>query len=117
MSRWGDLRDSTTLSWPAHLTPFFPGCGGGASTAALKLQARWELITCTLEGLNWHAGRAADSRAPLTQEFLPPGTLRLTDLGCFDLGALQDYDRQEVYFLSRRAAPRRSKNSPDPYAK
>lgn len=95
------LQDSTTLSLPAELSPWLPGCGGDASPAALKLQVRWELTTCALEGLNWHSGRSADSRAPLTREFLPPGALRLTDLGYFDLQALQDYERQEVYFLSR----------------
>lgn len=95
------IQDSTTISLPAELAAFLPGCGGNASTAAIKLQVRWELTTCALEGLTWHAGRAADSRAPLSREFLPPGALRLADLGYFDLAALQDYDRQEVYFLSR----------------
>lgn len=95
------IQDSTTISLPAALAPFLPGCGGNASTAALKLQVRWELTTCALEGLHWHHGRAPDTRAPLSHEFLPPGALRLTDLGYFDLATLQNYDRQGVYFLSR----------------
>jgi hypothetical protein len=95
------LQDSTTISLPAALAPFLPGSGGSASVAALKLQVRWELTTCVLEGLSWHPGRAADTRAPLSRAFLPPGALRLTDLGYFDLEALQDYAAQEVYFLSR----------------
>jgi hypothetical protein len=95
------VQDSTTISLPAALAPFLPGSGGSASVAAVKLQVRWELTTGALEGLSWHPGRSADTRAALAREFLPPGALRLTDLGYFDLGALQDYDTQGVYFLTR----------------
>src|SRR5499427_7207318 len=58
------LLDSTTVGLPAQLAPFLPGCGGstpGAGKAALKLQVRWELTGCTLEGLDWDAGRSADT--------------------------------------------------------
>ena len=95
------LQDSTTISLPAELAPWLPGCGGSASAAAVKLQVRWELTGCALEGLRWQAGRSADTRAELARDFLPPGALRITDLGYFDLDALASYDQQEVYFLSR----------------
>jgi hypothetical protein len=95
------LQDSTSLSLPAELAPWLPGCGGSASAAAVKLQVRWELTGCALEGLRWQAGRAADTKAELSRDFLPPGALRITDLGYFDLEALQSYDSQGVYFLSR----------------
>lgn len=98
------LQDSTSLQLPDALRSVFPGCGGStpdAGAAALKLQVRWELSRCTLEGLSWHSGRSADTKADLSRAFLPPGALRLTDLGYFDLDALQEYDQQEVYFLTR----------------
>ena len=98
------LQDSTTLSLPPELAELLPGCGGStpeAGAAALKLQVRWKLTTCTLEGLTRHPGRSADTKAELSGAFLPPASLRLTDLGYFDLGTLQEYDRQGVYFLSR----------------
>jgi hypothetical protein len=98
------LQDSTTISLPATRAPFLPGCGGStpdAGAAALKLQVRWELTGCALEGLTWHPGRSADTQAPLSQEFLPPGALRVVDLGYFDLDTLQGYAEQGVYFLSR----------------
>jgi hypothetical protein len=95
------LQDSTTLSLPAELAAWLPGCGGSASAAAVKLQVRWELTGCALEGLRWQAGRAADAKAVLARDFLPPGALRIADLGYFDLDALQAYDGQGVYFLSR----------------
>jgi hypothetical protein len=98
------IQDSTTVSLPAALAPFLPGCGGSTpedGAAALKLQVRWELSGCALEGLSWHAGRSADTKAELSRQFLPPGALRVADLGYFDLDTLQDYDQQGVYFLSR----------------
>lgn len=98
------IQDSTTISLPAALAPFLAGCGNGtpgAAAAALKLQVRWELSGCALEGMSWQSGRSADTKAALSREFLPPGSLRLTDLGYFDLDALQEYAQQGVYFLSR----------------
>ena len=98
------LLDSTTAALPAELAPFLPGCGGStpaAGKAALKLQVRWELTGCSLEGLDWDAGRSADARAELATAFLPPGALRIADLGYYDLEALKGYDGQGVYFLSR----------------
>jgi hypothetical protein len=98
------IQDSSSIRLPAALAPFLRGCGGkdpNTGAAALKLQVRWELSGCALEGLTWHSGRSADTKAPLSQEFLPPGALRVTDLGYFDLDALQSYALQDVYFLSR----------------
>jgi DDE family transposase len=98
------LQDSSTLSLPAALAARLPGCGGSTPTAgkaALKLQVRWELTTCALEGLDWSPGRSADTKAELSRAFLPPGALRIADLGYYDLEALQDYASEEVYFLSR----------------
>jgi hypothetical protein len=98
------LQDSSTISLPAALAALLPGCGGSTPTAgkaALKLQVRWELTTCTLEGLDWSPGRSADTKAELSQAFLPPGALRRADLGYYDLETLKTYARDKVYFLSR----------------
>lgn len=98
--------DSTSLSLPSSLAPWFPGCGGRTRhdcQAAVKLQLRIELTHGTLDGLTGDVGRSADSSAELAREFVPPGALRLTDLGYFDLPVLQQYDAQGVYFLTRLA--------------
>jgi Transposase DDE domain len=101
------IQDSTSIALPASLAPYFPGCGSGTpgvGLAALKLQLRFELTTGVLDGLTGHSGRDSDRRAELTGDFLPPGALRLTDLGYFDLGMLQHYDDQGVYYLNRLPA-------------
>jgi hypothetical protein len=99
------LLDATTISLPACLAALWPGCGGCNATAgqaALKVQVRWEWSTGALDGLALQAGRAADGAAPLATASLPAGALRLADLGYFDLEVLQAYDRQRVFWLTRR---------------
>jgi Transposase DDE domain len=99
------LVDSTGLTLPAALAPLWPGCGGrgdaSACQAGLKVQVCYELNTGALQGLSLHPGRAADNTATLASQPLPEGSLRLADLGYFDLDVLQTYDQHKVYFVSR----------------
>jgi hypothetical protein len=98
------LLDSTTVALPAALAGLWPGCGGStaaAGKAALKAQVRWEVRSGTLEGLALSAGRGADAAAGLATAALPAGSLRLADLGYFDLRALAGYGRAGVFWLSR----------------
>jgi hypothetical protein len=99
------LLDSTGVALPAVLAELWPGCGGGGDPAvgqaALKVQVCYELTSGALEGLSLHPGRAADNTAALASQPLPAGSLRLADLGYFDLDVLHTYDRQQVYFVSR----------------
>jgi hypothetical protein len=102
------LLDSTGIALPPVLAELWPGCGGrGDPTvgrAALKVQVCYEVNRGALEGLSLHPGRAADNTAALAQQPLPAGSLRLADLGYFDLDRLQIYDQQHVYFVSRLQA-------------
>jgi hypothetical protein len=96
------LDDSTTIGLPLALAEFFPGCGGsGGRTAALKVPLRLELRRGALEVSDLQPGRACDLAGPLPHAPLPAGSLRLADLGYYSLEALQEYDQQGVYVLSR----------------
>jgi hypothetical protein len=99
------LRDSTTLALPAALADLYPGCGGRGDPdtcrAALKVQVDYELRSGALHQLSLHPGRQPDNRVEQQAEPLPAGSLRLADLGFFDLDQLQALDRQEVYYVSR----------------
>lgn len=93
--------DSTSLSLPAALAGLWQGCGGTAgTTAALKAVVRWELLSGLL-GLELLQGRHADARSPLAAEDLPPGSLRLADLGFLDLDVLARHSRRGVFWISR----------------
>jgi hypothetical protein len=99
------LLDSTVVALPVALAQLWPGCGGrgddAACQAALKVQVRWELTSATLEGLSLHAGKESEARGPLSHADLPAGSLRLADLGYFDLDTFAAYGRQKVWWLSR----------------
>ncbi len=103
------LLDSTGVALPAALAAVWPGCGGrgdpAVGRAALKVQVCYELNTGALTGLSLHPGRAADSTAALARQPLPAGSLRLADLGYFDLDVLQGYDRQNGAAASRSRPP------------
>ena len=99
------LLDSTSISLPAILADVLPGCGGrndaASCQASLKVTVRYELGAGTLEGVNLNPGKTADATTELQTAPLPAGSLRLADLGFFDLDVLQSYDSQKVYFISR----------------
>lgn len=98
------IQDSTSLSLPDALAEHWPGCGGrtpGAGQASLKLQVRLELRSGALGGPFPEAGRAQDRASGLQHAPLPPGALRIADLGYFSLTVLQDLDADGVYWLSR----------------
>jgi hypothetical protein len=99
------LLDGSTITLPAALAQLWPGCGGRDDTpackAALKVMVRYEVGAGVLEGMSLHPGRTADARTPLHDAELPPGSLRLADLGFFDLDVLRGYDRDRVYYISR----------------
>jgi Transposase DDE domain len=99
------IDDSTTIGLPLALAEFFPGCGGrGGRTAALKVPLRLELRSGALAVSDLQPGRACDLAGPLPHAPLPAGSLRLADLGYYSLEALQEYDQQGVYILSRLPA-------------
>jgi hypothetical protein len=98
------LDDASVIALPAALAGLWPGCGGrgqGGCRAALKLYVRLGLRGGALRHLQLLPGRTADQSAPLQALPLPPGGLRVADLGFFDLDALQEQDRRGCYFLSK----------------
>ena len=98
------LLDGTAVALPAALAGLWPGCGGRtpeSCRAGLKVQVRWDLLGGALDGLQLQAGKDSDAAAALNTAALPPGSLRLADLGYFDLGVLAGYGRRGVYWLTR----------------
>jgi len=99
--------DVTIVGLPAELAGSFPGCGGSdpeAGRAGWKLLTRWDVTTGRLEVLP--PAPARDSERALTAG-LPPApanSLRLCDLGSFDLRRLADDQRAGIHFISRAPA-------------
>lgn len=97
------VEDSTTVPLPDALAALWPGTGErtGHNQGALKLQVRLDLLRGQLAGPVRQAGRASDRTSPLQREPLPPGALRVRDLGFFGLDDLAAQGARNVFWLTR----------------
>ena len=97
------VHDSTTIGLPDALTSTWSGCGNdtGRGTAGLKCGVQVDLLTGALCGLDLVAGRASDQTLPVQHAALPAGSLRLADLGFYDLNVFAALDDAGAFWLSR----------------
>lgn len=95
--------DSTTIALPAALATDWPGCGNGSGppAAALKAGVRLDLRHGTLTGPLLETGRTADQRCAVTAHPLPPGFLRIADLGFWSVPDLKHLGADGGFWLSR----------------
>lgn len=98
------VHDSTTIVLPDELADHARGNGGATTTntsAALKCGLQLDLLSGALCQLDLADGRAHDQKLPLQHAPLPPGALRLADLGFYDTGVFAELSAQGVYWLSK----------------
>jgi len=98
------IQDSTTITLPDTLADIWHGSGENAANetvAGLKLQVQFDYSTGQMSQLIPQDGIAQDRDAPIQQTPLPPGALRLADMGYFALPVLADLAAQGVYWLTR----------------
>ena len=89
---------------PDELAEVWSGCGGSTSkgtSASIKLQVRLDLSTGAIGGPLLESGRSQDRNSSIQSLALPPGALRLADLGYFSLGVFERLNEEGVYWLSR----------------
>jgi hypothetical protein len=97
------ILDSTTSTLPESMQEQFPGCGGsyGGGAAALKLQVEMDLRSGALAHIEIEPGRSPDSATSRQHAEHPAGSLRITDLGYFNVSVFAELMLAGVYFLSR----------------
>lgn len=96
------LRDSSIVGLPKELHSIWPGSGGTAGeTASIKLQVSINYNTGELLGPILHTGRKHDQESPYHSQEHPEGSLRLSDLGFFDLKQMEQDNEKGIYWLNR----------------
>lgn len=96
--------DTTDCTLPPTLADVYPGLGGStpdAGRAGCGLQVCLELSGRGIVDLQLAGIRTNDLRFDLAHTGLPPGSLRLADLGFFNLDLLAAYQAEGVYYISR----------------
>jgi hypothetical protein len=96
--------DSSTVALPNGLAGVWAGCGGRVAqgtAAALKLTVRLDLCRGGLTGPVVTAGRTQDRGSILQHAPLPPGALRLADLGFWSLAVFRHIAADGAFWLSR----------------
>lgn len=98
------LLDCSTIVLPDALALWWPGCGGTTAkntAAALKLGVRFDLCAGSLRGPLVVDGRTHESTTAVQTAPLPPGALRIADLGFFDVSVFAEVAAHGSYWLSR----------------
>lgn len=95
--------DSSTITLPDSLKEEFRGCGGsyGGGAAALKLQTELDLRSGAITHVEVEPGRCPDAASSRQQAPRPAGSLRITDLGYFDVSVFAAMVTAGGHFLSR----------------
>jgi hypothetical protein len=96
-----ELLDSTIMELPETLQEEFPGCGGDGPAASLKVQLVFNFLTANIRQIVYQPGRTPDQTYADDLAHMAPGTLRISDLGYFNLAHFEQMDAHDNYFLSR----------------
>jgi hypothetical protein len=97
------LLDSSTFRLPDEMQKQFRGCGGsyGSGAAAMKLQTEFDVRSGALFHVQIEAGRSPDGATSRQQARRGEGSLRISDLGYFNVAVFAAMAAAKEYFLSR----------------
>ena len=96
-----NLTDSTAISLPESLANAFPGCGGDASAAGLKVQTVLDFLSGTFQHIWLTPGKEPDQGVRQHLQLAQANSLNLFDLGYWGLASLKTLAARQAYFLSR----------------
>ncbi|PFK26154.1 IS4 family transposase [Bacillus cereus] len=96
------IMDATMFQVPNTLEHIYPGSGGCAQTAGIKIQLEYDLHSGQF--LNFQVGPGKNNDKTFGTECLDtlrPGDLCIRDLGYFSLADLDQMDQRGTYYISR----------------
>lgn len=96
------ILDATVFQVPNALQHVYPGSGGCAQTAGIKIQLEYDLHSGQFLNVQVGPGKNNDKTfGTECLENLRPGDLCIRDLGYFSLEDLDQMDQRGTYFISR----------------
>lgn len=97
------MLDSSTITLPDEEQEQFAGCGGsyGSGVAAMKLQTELDLRSGALTHVQIEPGRSPDGATSRQHARRGKGSLRISDLGYFNVAVFAAMMAADEYFLSR----------------
>lgn len=96
------ILDATIFQVPEHLASVYPGSGGCAQTAGIKIQLEYDLHSGQFLNFQVEPGKNNDKNfGTECLATLRPGDLCIRDLGYYSLKDLDQMDQRGVYYISR----------------
>lgn len=101
------LIDSSVVTLPDSQEEDFRGCGGSyeGGKSALKLQTELNLRDGGLRCVQVEQGRSPDGASDRQHVTPTPGSLRVADLGYFNIPVLAGIDESRAFYLTRLPHP------------
>lgn len=99
------IKDSTSFQIPAYLAKYFPGSGGAASKAMLRIQFEFDYKSGLVHDLSIHPFNVQDQTDSLkTIHTIKKNELIIRDLGYVNRNFLESIVLKEAYYLNRSGA-------------
>lgn len=96
------ILDATIFQVPKHLASVYPGSGGCAQTAGIKIQLEYDLHSGQFLNFQVEPGKNNDKTfGTECLATLRPGDLCIRDLGYYSLDDLDQMDQRGGYYISR----------------
>jgi Transposase DDE domain len=96
------IEDSTQAELDEKLSPYFKGCGGSASKAALKINFIFDYLSEQFIDIRFFPGNKPDqSLAGHVISMLEKGDLVIRDLGYYALDKIKQIEQKSCFYISR----------------
>ena len=96
------IKDSTSFQLPENMEDKYPGSGGSASSACIRIQFEYDLKSKEILDLSLHPYTTQDmTNAKDTLNKIKPNELYLKDLGYIKIDFLREIKEKLAYYLNR----------------
>jgi len=96
-----NLYDSSSIPLAETSAASYPGRGGNASQAILKVRLAFDFLHQAVRQVILAPGRQSDKNFSDYLQVIQPGSLNIADLGFFNLSHFAHIEQGQAYYLSR----------------